>query len=586
MRMNRTLLPYVAIVVAAATFVLDISQPLGTSVAILYVAAVLIGMWTPQPYFAIVAAAATTALTWIDIPLSPPGPAGSLRLAFVNRLTVVVVLWVTAALIVRLRATLDALAERTQRAQLYLDVAGVMLVVQDRRQRVVLLNRKARALLQTADQDLAGLDWFQTFVPERVRDAVRSAHIRFLGGDTSGEVVDYPVVTRRGDERMIHWHRAVLRDAAGQVIGTIGSGEDLTPTRIAEAALRRSIKDLQDIKYAIDQSAIVAMTDVHGRITYANDKFCQISKYSREELIGQDHRIINSGYHSKEFIRELWRTIARGQVWRGEIKNRAKDGTAYWVDTTIVPFLDERGKPYQYMAIRSDITERKRQEERMREQAALTRLGEMAAVVAHEVKNPLAGIRGALQIIGTRLPADSRDRSVIGDILARLDSLNNIVQDLLLFARPRAPRADKVALGALVAGTIDLLRKDPNFARMSVTVHGGNPTIEGDAEQLQTVFMNLLINAAQATGGAGQLEVTLGSDDGRCQVTVRDHGPGIPPEVRDRIFEPFFTTKHRGTGLGLPTAKRVIELHKGTIAVDTPPGGGTTVTVSLPMERR
>ena len=586
MRMNRTLLPYLAIVVAAVTFVLDVSQPLGTSVAILYVGAVLIGMWTPQPYFSVVAAAGTTALTWIDIPLSPPGPVGSLRLAFVNRITVVLVLWITATLIVRLRATLDVLAERTQRAQLYLDVAGVMLVVQDRRQRVVLLNKKARALLQTGDEDVSGRDWFDTFVPQRVRDAVRAAHIRFLEGDPSGEVVDYPVVTLRGDERMIHWHRAVLRDATGQVIGTIGSGEDLTPTRIAEAALRRSIKDLQDIKYAIDQAAIVAITDVQGRITYANDKFCEISKYSREELIGQDHRIINSGYHSKEFIRELWRTIARGQVWRGEIKNRAKDGSVYWVDTTIVPFLDDRGKPYQYMAIRSDITERKRQEERMREQAALTRLGEMAAVVAHEVKNPLAGIRGALQIIGTRLPADSRDRSVIGDILARLDSLNNIVQDLLLFARPRAPRADKVALGALVAGTIDLLKKDPNFARMHVKVTGGNPTVEGDIEQLQTVFMNLLLNAAQASGGAGALEITLASHNGRCDITVRDHGPGIPADVRDRIFEPFFTTKHRGTGLGLPTAKRVIELHKGTIAVNVPPDGGTAVTVSLPMERR
>ncbi len=586
MRMNRTLLPYAAVAIAAAIFVLDISQPLGTSVAILYVSPVLIGMWTPQPYFAIIAAAATTALTWIDIPLSPPGPPGSLRLAFINRLTIVVILWITAMLIVRLRATLDVLAERTQRAQLYLDVAGVMLVVQDRGQRIVLLNKKARALLKTTEAEVVGRDWFDTFVPERVRDAVRTSHVQFLDGDPTGEVVDYPVITRRGEERTIHWHRAVLRDANGQVIGTIGSGEDLTPTRVAEAALRRSIKDLQDIKYAIDQSAIVAITDVQGRITYANDKFCEISKYSREELIGQDHRIINSGYHSKEFIRELWRTIARGQVWRGELKNRAKDGSAYWVDTTIVPLLDERGKPYQYMAIRSDITERKRQEERMREQAALTRLGEMAAVVAHEVKNPLAGIRGALQIIGTRLPADSRDRSVIGDILARLDSLNNIVQDLLLFARPRAPRADKVSLGALLSGTIDLLKKDPNFARMHVTVTGANPIIEGDVEQLQTVFMNLLINAAQASGGAGALEITLANQDGRCEVTVRDHGPGIPPEVRDRIFEPFFTTKHRGTGLGLPTAKRVIELHKGTIMIDAPADGGTAVTVSLPLERR
>jgi len=236
------------------------------------------------------------------------------------------------------------------------------------------------------------------------------------------------------------------------------------------------------------------------------------------------------------------------------------------------------------MAIRYEITDRKHSEERLREQAALARLGEMAAVVAHEVKNPLAAIKGALQVIGGRIPGTSRDRAIVGDIVARVDSLNDIVQDLLVFARPREPQLAPVALADLLESTTALLRKDPVHSNLQMEISGANPIVQADLEQLRTVFLNLLLNAAQASGSSGRLAVSVAADDLAATVSIADNGPGIPEEIREKVFEPFFTTKHRGTGLGLPTARRVVERHRGAVEIDCPAGGGTVVRVTLPMQ--
>ncbi|WP_242072504.1 PAS domain S-box protein [Microcoleus sp. FACHB-68] len=156
---------------------------------------------------------------------------------------------------------------------------------------------------------------------------------------------------------------APLFDEDGNSRGCVAAFSDITERKRNEEELQSLIKDLSDIKFAIDQAALVVVTDSKGVINYVNDKFCEISQYSQEELIGKTHRLVNSGYHPKEFFQQLWSTISSGKVWQGEIKNKAKDGTYYWVDTTIVPFLNDQGTPFQYLAIRFDISQRKRVEE-------------------------------------------------------------------------------------------------------------------------------------------------------------------------------------------------------------------------------
>jgi PAS domain S-box-containing protein len=376
---------------------------------------------------------------------------------------------------------------------------------------------------------------------------------------------------------------AVLWSVAGTLAarGRVKERAAADLTRAARA-MADSLKGLDEIRYALDQAAIVAATDHRGTITYVNDKFCQISKYSRDELIGRDHRIINSGYHPKEFIRELWATISAGRVWRGEIRNRAKDGSLYWVDTTIVPFLDGDGRPRQYLSIRSDITARKNAEAQIREQSALTNLGQLAAVVAHEVRNPLAGLRASLQVFGRRF-AETRDREIISAMIQRIDELNAKVEDLLLYARPKPPRRHTVDVRALIHDVAANARIATGHAGPPVAVTGGEGLrAYADPDMLRAALLNVTMNACQAAGN-NEVGVRIDVESGVCRIVVHDRGPGIPPNIRDRVFEPFFTTRPGGTGLGLAIVKRLLELQDGGIVLKDHPGGGTVAEVSVPL---
>ncbi|HJZ79225.1 MAG TPA: ATP-binding protein [Pyrinomonadaceae bacterium] len=383
------------------------------------------------------------------------------------------------------------------------------------------------------------------------------------------------------------------------------SGVDKIESQIvttAEQALTESLKELSDIKFALDQSTIVAITDQTGIINYVNDEFCRISKYSRPELLGQDHRIINSGYHPKEFIRELWTTIAGGQVWKGELRNRAKDGSIYWVDTTIVPFLNSEGKPYQYVAIRHDITPRKLAEEQVREQAAelqraaqLSFVGELAAGLAHEIKNPLAGIQGAVDILIRRRDRNDPEREALEGIRQEVTRIDGTVRALLDRARPRAVSARQTSLTDLVSKAVTVSRAQAVGAaargrriQVDFQAPAEDIVLEADAPQIEDAVLNLIINAMEAIAAEGRIAVSIRQEEndetgGEAIIEVADTGCGISAEDLTRIFNPFFTTTPGGTGLGLPAVRRIARAHSGSVEVASTPGEGSIFRIHLPL---
>ncbi|MDZ8187720.1 MAG: PAS domain S-box protein [Nostoc sp. ChiSLP02] len=423
------------------------------------------------------------------------------------------------------------------------------------------------------------------------------------------EVRDFEidVVWNDGTTLTLLEYAAPLFDERRQTRGSIGVFLDITERKRSEMALQNSLKDLADFKFALDRSSIVAITDTQGTITYVNDKFCELSQYSKEELIGQNHRIINSGYHPKEFFRQLWKTISNGEVWQGEIKNRAKDGTFYWVATTIVPFLDATGKPYQYIAVRSDITNRKTAEaellqlnttleQRVEERTAQLReankdLEAFSYTVAHDLRAPLRGIQGFAEALvddyGERL--DETAQEYIDYIVQGIERMNELISDLLAYSRLSREqiRLTPVRLTQILTEAQAQLEADIRDSQAEITVATDLPVVLGQRSVLVQMVVNLLSNAMKfvAPGIQPQIKIWFQTHENWVRLWVEDNGIGIQVAHQQQIFGVFERLHgieaYPGTGIGLAIVRKGAERLGGQAGVESASGQGSRFWIEL-----
>ncbi|MGY5143640.1 MAG: two-component system sensor histidine kinase NtrB [Candidatus Nitrosopumilus sp. bin_32a] len=370
------------------------------------------------------------------------------------------------------------------------------------------------------------------------------------------------------------------------------------------ASFKKLNLDIENFDKIFSDHSIITITDLNGVIVYMNDKFCELSKYSEDELIGQNHRILKSDEHSDEFFTTMWDTITSGQIWKGEIKNRAKDGSYYWLKSTIIPVTDSKDNVTHFIAIRTDITKEKEIESKLLKTEAklvkqnedltsqveikssnlvrserLATIGTMASRIAHDLKNPLTLLHTYAEMLSPEILSklDSKDKEKWFRMQNSIFDMNRIIEDVLDFARTTEIKKKPAYIQRILKLAMNHVKSSYG---VTINLSEKDLKINCDERKIEGVLSNIINNAVQAIDGTGEIDVEIESDSEFLNILIKDSGPGISDENLSKIFEPMFTTKTTGTGLGLVICKSIVEQHGGSISVSNKP---TTFTIRLPL---
>ena len=487
----------------------------------------------------------------------------------------------------------EVLRESESKYRELFESASDVICLVDGEGNIVDINRRGELLTGYSRAELRQMNLLRELVVPEDRDLPR----RLLECAAPGEEQVYEIRWRTKDGRTIHLEGAsTFRfSPTGEFLSTRCTLRDITERKRVEAERERLMSAIEQARETI------IITDVDAVIKYVNPAFERITGYSRAEAVGKNPNIVKSGRHDAGFYKEMWDTLARGDTWTGEIINKKKDGTLYTEETTISPVFDAAGKTVNYVAVKHDITERKRAEEQTRQLQAdlahmsrLSSMGEMATGLAHELNQPLTAITNYALGCVRRLKSNAISQDELENILSRIASQarrsGSIIRGLETLVRKSSALRTDIDVNESIMDVAELVDAEAaqHHAKARFELEPNLPLVLADQTQLQQVILNLVQNGCEAIQDMPESRraVTVRTKqrgDTELEVSVSDNGRGIPEPLGERLFEPFFTTKAQGIGMGLAISRSIVESHGGRLWATPNRGEGTTFHFTLPI---